>query len=244
MQAHITRGTSTRITAVIAGVLALVASLLMASPTAQAQNNRPAVGGGTPILLGGAACTVTAAGFDRAGRAVAFTAGHCSQGLNQTVMLAEYGPIGRVVARNEVLDYTVIELDTNRVTPVRQAGVADRGPAPRTGDVACKLGASTGYACGITWEVRDNVIHSQVCAGPGDSGAPIMVGDRLVGMLNGGQMPPTSSDLGFGSLGAVLPPCLHPIQSPLFLPAYGFVFDAQVADATARNWPGADFRMA
>lgn len=244
MRAQYARTVSARLVAAIVGIVSLGVSLLVASPMAAAQDMRPAVGGGTHIMLGAANCTLTAAGYDRWGTAVAFTAGHCSKGLDQAVLIVEHGEIGRVVARNEILDYTVIALDTNRVRPVRQQGVVDRGPAPRPGDIVCKVGASTGYACGITWEVRDNVIHSQVCAGPGDSGGPVTAGNRLVGMLNGGEMPPSARALGLGSVGAILPPCVHPLQSPFFLPAYGFTFDSQIADATARNWPGADFRMA
>lgn len=251
MSAHSlsSRVPSARLIAAVAAAFALVAAMLSAAtafaPAAHAQDSRPVIGGGTPIVVGsGANCTVTAAGYDRAGAAVAFTAGHCSSFIGESVTIPGVGPAGHIVARNEQLDYSVIALDTKLVRPVRQDGVVDRGPAPAAGEVVCKLGASTGFACGTTWEVRDDIIYSQVCAGHGDSGAPVMRGDRLVGMLNGGTMPPMARDIGFGSLGAVLPPCYTPIQSPLFLPAYGYTFDAQVGDATARNWPGAGFRMA
>lgn len=251
MSAHslTSRVSPARLIAAIAAAFALVVSMLSAAtvfaPEAHAQDGRPVIGGGTPIVVGsGANCTVTAAGYDRGNAPVAFTAGHCSTFIGEAVVVPGVGAVGHIVARNEQLDYSVIALDTKVVRPVRQAGVADRGPAPAPGDVVCKLGANTGFACGTTWEVRDNIIYSQVCAGHGDSGAPVMRGDRLVGMLNGGTMPPMARDIGFGSVGAILPPCFDPIQSPFFLPAYGFTFDAQVGDATARNWPGAGFRMA
>lgn len=226
---------------------ALLASLLTAlmagAPSAHA---KPVLGGGTPLLLDGghALCTATAAGYDRDGTPIAFTAGHCSNALGEEVGVEGAGTVGTVVARNEILDYTVIRVDPSRVDLVRQAGVADRGAPPRQGDTICKLGARTGFTCGITWEVENNTIHSQVCAGRGDSGGPVMMGDRLVGMLNGGTVPPVADSVGLGSLAAAMPECFTDLQSPFFLPAYGTTFDAIVDDATARNWPGAGFRMA
>ena len=230
--------------------IALVGSLLTSAaafaPSAQAQDARPVLGGGTPLLFSGgqALCTATASGWDNADRAVVFTAGHCSSDIGEAVEVPGAGVAGHVVARNEVLDYSVVQVDPNKVNLVRQAGVADRGAPPNQGDEICKLGASTGLTCGPTWQVADNTIHSQVCAGRGDSGGPVMNGDRLVGMLNGGTMPPMAQDAGIGSVGNVLPECFISWQHPFFLPAYGTTFDAIVDDASARNWPGAGFRMA
>ena len=83
---------------------------------------------------------------------MAFTAAHCSEQLGAPVMLADdpgAGVVGTVVARNEVLDYSVVALN-GRAVPVRQTGVNGRGGAPAFGDVVCKAGLATGYSCGST----------------------------------------------------------------------------------------------
>ena len=232
-----------RIARVVAAA-ALAASACLAAP-AMSQAATP-IGGGTPIVVGGiAGCTVTAAGTDGGGSPVAFTAAHCSEQLGAPVMLADdpgAGVVGTVVARNEVLDYSVVALN-GRAVPVRQAGVNGRGPAPSFGDVVCKAGLATGYSCGITWQQQDGWFWSQMCAGHGDSGAPVIAGDRLVGLLSGGDMPPASGAA--QSLENILPSCLlPPFQGPVFLPALAVSFDKVVADATARGWPGGGFRMA
>ncbi len=56
-----------------------------------------------------------------------------------------------------------------------------------TGDVACKLGRTTGYSCGVVWGPGEEpgTIVSQVCGQPGDSGRPVTVNNRLVGMIHG-----------------------------------------------------------
>ncbi|AWH94932.1 peptidase S1 [Dietzia psychralcaliphila] len=226
------------VTVVMAGATALAAP-------AAAQAAVP-VGGGTPVLVNGVAgCTLTAAGYDAAGTPVAFTAAHCSERINAPVILRNdpgAGVIGTVATRNEILDYSVIRLNPGVVVPVRQAGVSGRGPAPEFGDVVCKDGLSTGHTCGITWQRDGAKFWSHACAGYGDSGGPVTRDGRLVGLLSGGHMPPAAGSV--GSLGPVLPSCLHPAQSPLFLPALAYSFDAIVADATDRNWPGSGFRMA
>lgn len=226
------------VTAVMAGATALAAP-------AAAQAAVP-VGGGTAVLVSGVAgCTLTAAGYDATGAPVAFTAAHCSDRINAPVILREAqqaGVIGTVVSRNEILDYSVIRLDPGVAVPVRQAGVTGTGPAPEFGDVVCKDGLTTGHTCGITWQRQDTMFWSQACAGFGDSGGPMTSEGRLVGLLSGGEMPPVAGPV--GSLGAILPSCIHPVQSPFFLPAVGYSFEAIVADATERNWPGSGFRMA
>lgn len=225
-------------TAVMAGATALAAP-------AAAQAAVP-VGGGTPVLVGGVSgCTLTAAGYDATGAPVAFTAAHCSDRINVPVILRNdegVGVIGTVATRNEILDYSVIRLDPGVAVPVRQPGVTGRGPAPEFGDVVCKDGLTTGHTCGITWQREGAKFWSQACAGYGDSGGPVTRDGRLVGLLSGGHMPPAAGSV--GSISAVLPSCIHPAQSPFFLPVLSYSFDAIVADATERNWPGRGFRMA
>lgn len=228
----------------LAAATMMAGSMAVAAPSV-AQAAVP-VSGGTPVLMGGvAACTLTATGHDDSGAAIAFTAGHCSDHIEQPVILRddqEAGVIGTVVARNEVLDYTVIRL-TPVVDPVGQAGVAGTGPAPEFGDVVCKDGLTTGHTCGITWQREGAKFWSQACAGYGDSGGPVTRDGRLVGLLSGGHMPPASGSAG-GSVSTVLPSCFHAAQSPFFLPVLSYSFDTVVADATERNWPGRGFEMA
>ena len=232
------------------GLVRLAATAVMAAATAlavpaAAQAAVP-VSGGTPVLVGGVAgCTLTAAGFDAGGAPVAFTAGHCSDRLDAPVVLRSApvsGVIGTVAARNEILDYSVIRLDPAVAVPVRQPGVTGTGPAPDFGAIVCKDGLTTGHTCGVTWQREGVRFWSQACAGHGDSGGPVTSNGRLVGLLSGGHMPPAAGAV--GSVGAALPSCYHPAQSPFFLPVVSYSFEAIVADATARNWPGGGFRMA
>ena len=227
-----------------ASAAVMAAATAVAVPAA-AQAAVP-VSGGTPVLVGGVAgCTLTAAGYDAGGVPVAFTASHCSDQINAPVFLRDSpgaGAIGTVATRNEILDYSVIRLDPGVAVPVRQPGVVGTGPAPQFGDIVCKDGLSTGHTCGVTWQREGDRFWSQACAGYGDSGGPVTRDGRLVGLLSGGHMPPAAGPI--GSVGPALPSCIHPAQSPFFLPVLSYSFDAIVADATARNWPGAGFRMA
>lgn len=232
------------------GLAKLAAATVMAGTAAvavpaAAQAAVP-VAGGTPVLVGGVAgCTITAAGHDSTGTPVAFTAAHCSEGVDVPVILRDdkdAGVVGTVATRNEVLDYSVIRLDPAVAVPAGQPGITGRGAAPEFGDVVCKDGLMTGHTCGITWQQEGPRFWSQACAGHGDSGGPMTRDGRLVGLLSGGHMPPAAGPA--GSVDVVLPSCIHPAQSPFFLPVLGYSFDAIVADATERNWPGQGFQMA
>ncbi|QIS23071.1 hypothetical protein [Nocardia terpenica] len=61
------------------------------------------------------------------------------------------------------------------------------GAAPRTGDTVCKNGRTTGFTCGIVWETHPLWFASHVCADHGDSGSPVLMGDRLIGMIMAGK---------------------------------------------------------
>ena len=53
-----------------------------------------------------------------------------------------------MVAGNDALDYAVIQFDPQKVRPVNNVNgfqIDGLGPDPVTGDVACKLGRTTGY---------------------------------------------------------------------------------------------------
>ena len=95
-----------------------------------------------------------------------------------------------MVAGNDGLDYAVIRFDRAKVTPTSNVNgfvIDGLGPDPAFGDIACKLGRTTGYSCGVTWGPGKDpgTIVNQVCGQPGDSGAPVTVNNKLVGMIHG-----------------------------------------------------------
>ena len=176
--------------ALLPAVLAPVALLL--SPVAHAEGPVPLGGGSGIVIDGHAYCTLTTIGTDGSGKLIGFTSAHC--GGPGAVVAAEgvpgAGTLGVMVAGNDGLDYAVIEFDPQRVQPVdtvRGFRIDGLGPDPSFGDIACKLGRTTGYSCGVTWGPGEDpgTILNQVCGQPGDSGAPVTVNNRLVGMIHG-----------------------------------------------------------
>ena len=108
--------------------------------------------------------------------------------------------------------------------------LADALTDPAFGDVACKLGRTTGYSCGVTWGPgqEPGTIVNQVCGGPGDSGAPVTVNNRLVGMIH-------------GAFSEDLPTCVVKFI-PLHTPAVTMSINTQLADIAAKGRPGTGFR--
>ena len=137
-------------------------------------------------------CTLTAIGTDNRGELVGFTSAHCG-GPGATVAAEgaeDAGTVGEMVAGNDALDYAVIKFDPAKVTPANNVNgfvINGIGPDPKFGDIACKLGRTTGYSCGVTWGPGKDpgTIVNQVCGQPGDSGAPVTVNNLLVGMIHG-----------------------------------------------------------
>lgn len=176
--------------------LAAVALILLgigAAPAAAAPT--VAIGGGSSILVlkGGNeanACTVTTIGRDGSGALVGLTAGHCGDPGNG-VLAEEHqdaGSIATVVFKNAGMDYSVLRFDESKVRPTNSVGglriTGIRTEAPRFGEIACKMGRTTGRTCGIVWTTLDGSHLSQICVAQGDSGAPVVVDGRLVGMVN------------------------------------------------------------
>lgn len=211
---------------------ALGMSLLLAGPAAAAPVT---LGGGSGIVVDGDSyCTLTAIGTDDRGDLVGFTSAHC--GGPGAVVAAEgaegAGPVGTMVAGNDALDYAVIRFDPAKVTPTNNVkGFIINGlaPDPAFGDVACKLGRTTGYSCGVTWGPGQDpgTIVNQVCGQPGDSGAPVTVNNKLVGMLH-------------GAFTEGLPTCVIKFI-PLHTPAVTMSFNTQLADIVAKGRPGSGF---
>lgn len=179
-------------------------------------------------------CTLTAIGTDKRGDLIGFTSAHCGgPGAKVAAERAEgAGIVGTMVAGNDELDYAVIRFDPTKVIPTNivDGFVIDGiGPDPRLGDIACKLGRTTGYSCGMTWGPGKDpgTIVNQVCGQPGDSGAPVTVNNRLVGMLH-------------GAFTDELPTCVIK-YIPLHTPAVTMSINTQLADIAAKDRPGSGF---
>jgi len=171
------------------------------------QGDTAVIGGGSGIAFVHAdaswgICTLTTIGHDDAGDLVGLTNGHCfrnsPEGVGTPVYAVtadgsapdwSYGVLGTVrYVSSHVsdggLDYAVIEFDPDAVTPtatVGQVTIGRLGPAPRTGTVMCKQGVTSGLTCGMMLlRSGTNIVHT-IWVAPGDSGAPVAVGDMLIG---------------------------------------------------------------
>ncbi len=195
-------------------------------------------GPGTPIYIGDSKmCTLGVAGTDAAGRKVGLTAGHCGEPGEQVASADSWqlGPTGTVVASNAHHDYSVIEFGSNTELTRSYNGVTVNqvGGAPATtGQQLCKQGVATGFTCGITWVDDRDVQFSQVCASVGDSGGPVLVGDRLVGLVSGGSLPNPALT------------CRSPLQGALFMPTVSTSMNAVLAHLNATGGPGSGFVLA
>lgn len=212
-----------------------VAAALISTPAVAAAQERVSLGGGSGLVVNGETlCTLTTIGNDNRGKLIGFTSAHCGgPGAQVAAEGAEAaGVLGTMVAGNDALDYAVIEFDPQKVRPVNNVNgfqIDGLGPDPVVGDIACKLGRTTGYSCGVTWGrgEQPGTIVNQVCGQPGDSGAPVTVNNRLVGMIH-------------GAFSQALPTCVIK-YIPLHTPAVTMSFNTQLADITAKNRPGTGF---
>ena len=219
-----------------AGAVALVLAVASAAPPAQAApDDKVMIGGGAGIVIDGDTyCTLTSIGNDNTGALVGFTSAHCGGPGAQVAAEAapDAGVLGTMVAGNDGLDYAVIRFNPARVAPVSNwngFAINGIGPDPAFGQVACKLGRTTGYSCGVTWgpgEVPGTIVN-QVCGRPGDSGAPVTVNNRLVGMIH-------------GAFSDSIPTCIIK-YIPLHTPAVTMSINSILADLTAKGRPGAGF---
>ncbi|MCU1642737.1 MAG: hypothetical protein JWN03_3012 [Nocardia sp.] len=150
-------------------------------------------------------CTLTTIGYDHDGKLVGITAGHCGEvGARIAAEYTHSGGIGVIANKSAGNDWSVIDFDPTRVNPTKQVAqsvINSVGAPPNIGDMACKNGRTTGYTCGPVWETNRNWFRSQVCANHGDSGAPVILGDRLVGMVVAG------TDFDAGPIDIQLPAC-------------------------------------
>ena len=194
-------------------------------------------GPGTPIFLGNnQMCTIGVVGTDAQGRKVAVTAGHCGDPGDKVWSADSWqvGASGTVSTSNKYRDYSVIELGSNAEITRSYNGVTvnSLGGPVRPGEILCKQGVGTGHTCGNVWTADSELHISQLCAMVGDSGAPVMAGDRVVGLISGGVL----ADQRFS--------CQTPLQGQLFMPTVSTSMDSVLADMDARGGVGAGFRLA
>ncbi|WP_336084570.1 S1 family peptidase [Nocardia sp. SSK8] len=180
--------------ATAAFAVALGAALIgTGAGASHAQPGPPVLGGGSGIVIDNMfQCTLTTVGHDGAGRLVGLTAGHC--GDAGAAVAAEvdpgYGQIGRFVYSDPELDYAVIEFTPGRIVPVNRIGnvtITGVGAPAQFPNIVCKEGRTTGNTCGVAWgDVFQTNMEtwSQMCVVEGDSGAPVVIGSTLVGMVN------------------------------------------------------------
>ncbi|MFC9999327.1 hypothetical protein [Nocardia sp. NPDC127526] len=218
---------------------AVVAATVGLLPAAPAQAGPPAaLGGGSGIVFGGGAtCSLTTIGYDRAGRLVGFTAGHCAEAGTPVSgeQFPDAGVVGVVVSSDAQLDYAVIEFDAGAVVPLRTVGgttITGIGEPPPAGNVVCQNGRTSGRACGLVWASSPYGFIDQACSGYGDSGGPLTVGDRLVGMVSG----PLINDT------RVLRFSCTDGNNPLHTPVIAVSFDAVRSVVNASKGVGAGFQ--
>ncbi|MFD6157233.1 hypothetical protein ACFWF7_40130 [Nocardia sp. NPDC060256] len=198
------------------------------------------LGGGSGILLGRGVCTLTTIGYDRADRLVGLTAGHCTEvGMSVRAERApDAGVVGTVAAVDHYDDYAVLEFDRAKVTPIRQVAattIGGIGAPPQQGDVVCKNGRTSGYNCGVVWDTHRWWFQNQSCSQPGDSGGPVTIGDRLVGMNVG--------HIGLRLVGVtVFDMVCHPPIAPLHDPAVATQIGMVLDDIDQGGGVGSGFR--
>ncbi|HIW96074.1 MAG TPA: S1 family peptidase [Candidatus Corynebacterium gallistercoris] len=201
--------------------------------------NAPLVGASTPILVGeDSLCTMGAVGTDSHGNKVGITAGHCGKPGNPVYSFdatndrGEFARIG-TFERAGSIDYGVVKLDNNvqLTNSYNNVKISNAGGAvPGLFTQLCKTGITTGGSCGPALIDSGELLISQVCASTGDSGGPVYVGDRLVGIVSAG----------LGSL----PSCFTPLQGPIHAPLAAVDWNKISAELNAHGGTGAGFKLA
>ncbi|BAW04723.1 hypothetical protein [Nocardia seriolae] len=197
-----------------------------------------ALGGGSGIVLGRSTkCSLTTIGYDAAGRLVGFTAGHCAEAGTPVrgEQFPDAGVLGVVRDSDAQLDYAVIEFDPSVVTPLRTVNgstIAGFAPAPPAWSIVCQNGRTSGHACGVVWASSPVGFMEQACSSYGDSGAPVTIGDQLVGLI--------SAPL-FSDTKAYRFSCTDP-GNPIHTPVIAIAFDTVRAAVDAGKGVGSGFQ--
>ncbi|MEU9337733.1 S1 family peptidase [Streptomyces sp. NPDC048290] len=162
---------------------------------------RPLVSGGDAVFTSTARCT---AGVNVQGGSSFYfiTAGHCTTGAATWYTSSGLAtPIGPTTASSfPVNDFGVVQYTNPAVPHPGTIGTVDvTGTANATiGLAVCMRGAVSGVRCGRVTALNATVnygggdvvyglIQTNICAAPGDSGAPLYAGDRVIGILSGGS---------------------------------------------------------
>ncbi|MFE3100297.1 S1 family peptidase [Nocardia tengchongensis] len=209
-----------------------------------------------PVVLGGGSgvyvedltdpnsvseCTITAMGYDNKNQLVGLTAGHCGEvGARIAAEYTRSGGIGVITEKDEEMDWAIIVFNPEKVNPTRrvaQSVINSVGAPPQIGENVCKNGRTTGFTCGPVWETRSTFFRSQVCANHGDSGAPVLRGDQLVGMVVAG------TDFKAGPISIELPLCTGG-GNLIHEPELATNITTVLADIDRHGGAGAGFRVA
>ncbi|MFF3566326.1 hypothetical protein [Nocardia jiangxiensis] len=175
----------------IAAIAAVIILTGLGVGTAHARNSTPEVGPGTSIGL----CTITTAGHDARGNAVALTAGHCMFSRGQEVYALGIGKIGHFAAWSSKWaplqsdgsdDWAVIELDRGVGISVKAPNgtVLDHFGTPQVDRRMSKYGQITGTTTGTIAVIANNILKSGTASLIGDSGAPAYQGTGIVGLMS------------------------------------------------------------
>ena len=194
-------------------------------------------GPGTPLFVGDSGiCTLAVAGTDAQGHKVGITAGHCGAEGDYVASADSWqvGNSGTIVASNPDYDYSVIEFGSNAEISrsYNDVTVDEIAPGPRFGEQVCKNGVATGHTCGVHYGEARGLQFNQVCATLGDSGGPLLVGNRLVGVISGGANP-TGLDLS----------CRSPLQGFVHVPTMATDATTIINDINAKGSVGAGFQL-
>lgn len=172
------------------------------------------VSGGMKVTHGGETfCSLATVGTDDQGRKVALSAGHCmnTAGLGLDLYLCpdqstgvNCGGRGAFIGRtatastgfnqetlnqdNVQIDYLVVELVADaqlKSTTPNGLKINGIGPLPRPWlDNGCKDGGRTGKTCGVITARNNNLIQSWAFVNEGDSGSPLVVNGKIVGITS------------------------------------------------------------
>jgi streptogrisin B len=158
----------------------------------------PRLSGGDPVVGGGTYRCTAGANVTAGGVYYFVTAGHCTSAASTwyTGAGAVVGPTAGTSFPNN--DYGIVRY-TGGVTHEGTVGAQDITSAGSAyvGEHVCMRGGTSGVHCGTVLALNATVnyaggtvtglIRTNICSEPGDSGAPLYDGPRLLGVLSGGS---------------------------------------------------------
>lgn len=155
-------------------------------------------------------CSIGFNGTDGRGNIVNITAGHCNPDVGSGGTAGMFSVVGNQIGApmgtfaKSVLgnhDYSIVRINPENAPRFANNLVAVPGAAPLAiagiavpvvGMPACKSGSRTGFNCGVvnavdqSVQVGDHQLNNSfsmnICALPGDSGGPVVTGNRALGI--------------------------------------------------------------